>query len=581
MPARTHESTAVFVNADVVTMDPRYPFAEAVAVRSGRILAVGEVGTVLAAAGAGARLFDLGGRTLVPGFIDGHGQFTQVATELDWVDLSPPPAGRTSTIEGMIAALSARLHRLAAQHKYVLGVGYDEEMLAERRHPTKEDLDRVSTDLPVWAVHASRHMAVGNSVALDQCGIAAATPEPGGRAVGGGPRGGGAGAGDIARRPGSLEPTGLLRDAAWAHVRLTLFPTVPEHHHPDLIRRTGDHYTRLGITTAIDGTSDVGALQMLHAAADAGSLSIDIVSYPLYQLEQRLPPATAAYRHGYVDGVRIGGVKIVLDGWPQGKSAWLTDPYAVAPDGAAPSYAGAPLLSNEDVYRMVADCFSRGVQVLAHANGDAAIEQMIEAVARAERQHGSQGPVDRRPVVVHAALAREDQLDRMQALGIIPSFCASHGFYWDDVHVASALGRARASRINPARAAGRRGIRFTLHNDAPVVPPNILFLIWSAVTRLSRSGAVIGPEQRLTPTEALRAVTIDAAHQHFEDGRKGSLEVGKLADMAVLSENPLRIPPEAIRDIEVLATLKEGMPIHVLERARLPDALAETAGDLA
>jgi len=233
---------------------------------------------------------------------------------------------------------------------------------------------------------------------------------------------------------------------------------------------------------------------------------------------------------------------------------------------------------------MVADCFSRGVHLLAHANGDAAIEQMLEAVARAERQQGTpagEGRADRRTVMVHAQLASEEQLDRMQELGIIPSFCSSHGFYWGDVHVSSALGRERAFRINPARSAGRRGIRFTLHNDAPVVPPNILFLIWSAVTRFSRSGAVIGPEQRLTPIEALRAVTIDAAHQHFEDDRKGSLEVGKLADMAVLSENPLRVPPEEIRKIEVLATLKEGMPIHVVERAQLPDALAASAGDLA
>jgi predicted amidohydrolase YtcJ len=579
MAARAHESTAVFVNADVVTMDPRHPFAEAVAVRSGRILAVGEVGRVLAAAGPGARLIDLGGHTLVPGFIDGHGHFTQVASELDWVDLSPPPAGHTATIEGMIAQLRARLHRLAAQHKYVLGVGYDDAMIEERRHPTKEDLDRVSTDLPVWAVHTSRHMAVGNSVALDQAGIAAATPDPGAVSSGGrGPGPGGPGAGGIARRPGSLEPTGLLRDAAWAHVRLTLFPTVPEHHHPDLIRRTGDHYARLGITTAIDGSSDVGALQMLHAAADDGSLSIDVVSYPLYQLDQRLPPAAAAYRRGYVGGVRIGGLKIVLDGEPQGKSAWLTRPYLSAPEGEPPSYAGVPLFSNDDVYRMVADCFSRSVQVLAHANGDAAIEQMIEAVARAERRHGRD---DRRPVIVHAQLANEEQLDRMQVLGIVPSFCSSHCFYWGDFHVDSTLGQDRACRISPARSAGRRGIPFTLHNDAPVVTPNILFLIWSAVTRLSRSGDVVGPEQRLTPTEALRAVTIDAAHQHFEDERKGSLEVGKLADMAVLSANPLRIPPEEIREIEVLATLKEGMPIHVRERAQLPDALAATAGDLA
>ncbi|HMF44350.1 MAG TPA: amidohydrolase family protein, partial [Polyangia bacterium] len=314
----------MFVNADVVTMDERRPFAEAVAVRSGRILAVGEVGDVLDAAGRGARLFDLGGRVLVPGFIDGHGQFTQVAGELDWVDLAPPPAGEISSIDEMIEALRHRLGRLAAQHKYVLGVSYDDSMLEERRHPTKEDLDRVSTQLPVWVVHTSRHMAVGNSVALDQAGIAAATPDPDG--------------GAIVRRAGSREPTGLLREAAWAHVRLTLVPTIPEHHHPDLIRRTGEHYARLGITTAQDGGTDVAGMQMLHMAADDGSLPIDVVAYPLYQLEDRLRAHTELYRHGRIGGVRVGGLKLVLDGSPQGKTAWLTKPYRVPPPDEPASY---------------------------------------------------------------------------------------------------------------------------------------------------------------------------------------------------------------------------------------------------
>ncbi len=168
---RTHEPTAVFVNADVVTMDERRPTAQAVAVRGGRILAVGDLDAVLAAAGRDALAVDLGGRTLIPGFVDGHGDFTQVARELDWVDLAPPPAGETSSIEELVAALRGRLGRLAAEHKYILGVGYDDAMLDERRHPTKEDLDRVSTKLPIWVVHASRQMAVGNSMALDQAGI--------------------------------------------------------------------------------------------------------------------------------------------------------------------------------------------------------------------------------------------------------------------------------------------------------------------------------------------------------------------------------------------------------------------------
>jgi len=559
------EATAVFVNADVVTMDPGCPVAEAVAVRSGRILAVGEVGHVLKTAGPAARLFDLGGRALVPGFVDSHGQFTQVAGELDWVDLAPPPAGEIGSIEEMITALRARLGRLAAQHKYVLGVGYDESVLDEGRHPTKEDLDRVSTQLPVWVVHVSRHMAVGNSVALDQAGIAAATPDPDG--------------GAIVRRPGSREPTGLLREAAWAHVRLTLVPTIPEHHHPDLVRRTGEHYARLGITTAQDGGTDVAGMEMLHTAADDGSLPIDVVAYPLYQLEDRLRTHIESYRQTRIGGVRVGGLKLVLDGSPQGKTAWVTAPYVVPPAGEPESYTGVSLFSNDDVHRIVADCFARGLQLLVHANGDAAAEQMIEAVARADQRQGRRArgdgsAMDRRVVMVHAQLVREDQLDRMQALGIIPSFCSSHCFYWGDWDARSTVGRERAERLNPARWAQRRGLRFSLHNDAPVCPPNMLFLIWSAVTRLSRTGEVMGAEQRLTAAEALRAVTLDAAYQLFEDERKGSLEVGKLADMAVLSANPLRVAADDIKQIEVLATLKEGVPIHVRERARLPDSLS-------
>jgi predicted amidohydrolase YtcJ len=565
---RGHESTAVFVNADVVTMDERRPAAQALAVRGGRILAVGELDAVLAAAGSDARTVDLGGRTLIPGFVDGHGDFTQVARELDWVDLAPPPAGGTSSIAELLALLRGRLGRLAAEHKYILGVGYDDSMLDERRHPTKEDLDRVSTRLPIWVVHASRQMAVGNSMALDQAGIAASTPDP----MGGTQPG-------IVRRPGSREPTGLLQDAAWAHVRLTFFPAIPDHHHPDLLRRTGEHYARLGITTAHDGGTDVSGMKMLRAAAEEGSLPVDVVCYPLYQLAERMRGDTARHRREYVGRVRVGGLKIVLDGAPQRRSAWLTEPYLVPPLGEPASYGGLPSFTDEDVDRMVADCFAHDVQLVAHANGDAAAEQLIEAVARAEGRQGRERR-DRRPVMVNAQTVREDQLDRMRALGILPSFSSTNCFFWGDRHVASVLGRDRAYRMSPARSAARRGMRFSLHDDSPVVSPNVLFLLWSAVTRLSRGGEVIGADQQLTPAEALRAVTIDAAYQHFEEAQKGSLEVGKLADMAVLSANPLRVASEAIKEITVLATLKEGVPIYVRERAPLPESLATAdAGD--
>jgi predicted amidohydrolase YtcJ len=545
-PRANEPAEVVYVNGDVVTMDDRRPHANAVAVGQGRILAVGDLDEVEAVAGRRARVVDLGGRALVPGFVDAHGHFTQVAGRLDWVDLSPPPAGRIKSIDDLIGAMRRRRGELAAAHKYVLGAGYDETMLAEGRHPTKEDLDRVSTELPVWVVHVSRRMAVGNSVALDQAGIDAATPNPEG--------------GRIARKAGSREPTGLVEEAAWAHVRLTLLPAVPDHRLPDLLRRTGDYYARFGITTAQDGATDVPGMKMLRLGAEAGVLPIDVVAYPLYLVEERLREECEPYRGRYRSRLRVGGSKILLDGSPQGKTAWLTQPYLVPPEGEPPSYTGGPKLADGDVERMVEDCFRRGVQLFAHANGDAAADQLIGAVARAEAELG---PGDRRPVMIHAQTVRDDQLRRMKELGIFPSFFSAHCFYWGDWHVDSVLGRQRAYRISPARTARDLGLPFSIHNDPPVVQPSMAFLMWNAVTRLSRTGQVIGPAERLSAAEALRAITLDAAYQIFEEGSKGSIEVGKLADLAILSANPLAVAPEEIRDIQVLATLKEGVPVFV------------------
>jgi predicted amidohydrolase YtcJ len=539
---------AVYVNGDVVTVDERRPAAEAVAVARGRIVAVGSTAEVLALVGPETRVVDLDGRTLAPGFVDGHGHITQVAAEIDWADLQPPPAGGIGCVDDIVSALRRRRSELAFPHRHILGAGYDDSMLDEGRHPTKEDLDRVSTEHPVWVVHVSRHMAVGNSLALAQAGIEAATPDPEG--------------GVIARHPGTREPTGLLEETAWQHVKMTLVPPVAEHRYAELMRRAGQRYARYGITTAQDGGTDLAGMNMLVGAAREEALPIDVIAYALYPFEDRLRAGSEPYEgRRYRDRLRVAGAKIILDGSPQGKTAWLSRPYLIPPPGEGPDYAGFPFIPDDAaVADLCARCFRAGRQLIAHANGDAAAEQMIEAVARADRELGR---ADRRPVMIHAQTVRDDQLDRMRALGIVPSFFPAHCFFWGDWHVASVLGRERAFRMNPAQSARRRGMRFSIHNDAPVVPPNVLFLMWNAVTRLSRAGEVIGPAERLTPLEALRAVTIDAAYQCFEEAEKGSIEVGKLADLVVLSANPLRVAPDAIKDIEVLATLKEGVPVYV------------------
>jgi predicted amidohydrolase YtcJ len=200
-----------------------------------------------------------------------------------------------------------------------------------------------------------------------------------------------------------------------------------------------------------------------------------------------------------------------------------------------------------------------------HTNGDAAIDELIAAVSKARAAHG---PKDLRPVAIHAQLARKDQVDSMAALGIVPSFFTAHTYFWGDWHVNEVFGRERAFGISPAHYAESIGLRFSNHNDAPVVPPDMLMLAWTAVNRLSRSGTVIGPDERVSPLVALKAMTIWAAYQYFEEREKGSLEPGKRADLVILDGDPLTVKPEAIRDIAVAETIKDGRTIYTSAEGR-------------
>jgi predicted amidohydrolase YtcJ len=258
---------------------------------------------------------------------------------------------------------------------------------------------------------------------------------------------------------------------------------------------------------------------------------------------------------------RLGAVKIVADGSIQGYTGYLSEPYHVPP-GDDPAYRGYPRVSRDDLIDKVVRYHAAGWQIAVHGNGDASIDDILDAYEEAQRRAPRE---DARHVVIHAQMAREDQLDRMRALGVIPSFFVLHTYYWGDRHRDLFMGPERAARMSPARSAADRGIRFTLHCDTPVVPMEPLRLVWSAVNRLSSSGAPIGPEQRIMPREALRAVTIDAAFQHFEEDEKGSLEPGKLADLVILSRSPLE-DPGTIDEIQVLETVIGGRTVHRSDR---------------
>jgi predicted amidohydrolase YtcJ len=542
-PEAAEDADVIYLGGPIVTVNHDDAVAEALALLDGGILAVGSREEVVEHAGSTTEVIDLQGKAVLPGFIDGHGHYTQVGMLASAVNVAPPPVGSVESIADLQGELRAALAASPPEPGgWLMGRGYDESLLAEQRPPTRDDLDAVSTDLPILVFHVSLHLAVMNSTALELAGITANTPNPAG--------------GVIQRRPGSREPNGVLEEGA-LHAVIDLLPKPDERQALAALQAAGRVYASRGITTAQDGATLAPEIPLLMAAADAGLLPIDVIFYPLAD-DVGAAVGAALVPRAYRGRLKWGGVKLVLDGSPQGKTAWLSAPYHEPPPGRDADYAGYPWMPDEEVATRVEEYFAKGWQLLAHANGDAAAEQLIEAVEKATRKLG---PGDRRTAMIHAQTVTETQLDRMLQVDIFPSFFVSHVFYWGDWHRDSVLGPIRAARISPAASAVHRDMHFTFHDDPPVVPGDPLRLIWAAVNRTTRSGRVLGPDQRIPVMEAIRAVTSHGAWAYFEEDRKGSIVPGKRADLVILSASPLEVEPDAIADIRVLETLKEGVSV--------------------
>ena len=536
------EGVTIFLNGEIITVDEALPQAEAVAVRDGRILAVGTREDVSRAAGAGASLRDLRGAILAPGFIDTHGHFAMLAQTAGMANVQPPPAGPVRSIP----ELQAQLEAWALAHPdapWILGWGYDDSLLAEQRHPAREDLDAVSTQKPVFLMHTSAHLAVCNSLCLEAVGLSAETPDPEG--------------GIIRRQSDGRTPSGVLEETALYLVYAHL-PQPAESQRLAGISAVQELYASYGITTAQEGAAQGQNIADLQKVAARGDLYLDVVAYQLFQKDGVIPeefPVSRAYDNRF----RIGGIKLLLDGSLQGRTGWLTEPYATQAPGQPAEYSGYRIHSDESVASLFEQAYARGIQIIAHANGDRAIDQYLDMMAPVLAAHPGQ---DQRPVVIHAQAARQDQLEEMAAAGILPSFFAAHPFYWGDWHRDAILGPERAAFISPLAAAKALGIPYTVHNDPPVVPPDVIRLLWVSVNRETRSGQVLGEDQRASPMDALRAVTLNAARQYFEEGEKGSITPGKKADFVILSDNPLTIDPADMQSIRILETIKEGVTIY-------------------
>lgn len=534
--------TVVYVNGDIVTVDDDQSDVGAVAIRNGRILKVGSEDVVMAAVGSNAVIKDLKGKTLLPGFIDAHGHISFTSDLLASVNLSSPPVGEAKTIDDIIRLLKEGRERFP-DAPWLTGWGYDDSLLAENRHPNREDLDKVSTEIPIMLIHVSGHLNACNSKCLELAGINAESPDPAG--------------GVIRRFPGTTEPDGVLEESA-GHVVRMVMPEATDEQRLQLLEKAQQYYASYGITTIQDGATNVKEAALLRQLDTEGKLYLDIVGYLFRQIPEF--PFAALQGEGAQTGrYRYGGMKMMLDGSPQGKTAFLTEPYFHPPHGQPADYKGYPALPDAQVNSYIDEAFAKGIPVIAHANGDAAADQLIAAVTLANEKYGR---ADRRTVMIHAQTAREDQLDAMKEQGIVPSFFSAHTFYWGDWHRDSVFGVERASRISPLKTTAERNMPYTTHNDTPVVPPDMMRLLWANVNRITRSGKVLGEAQRVSPLEGLRSMTINAAYQNFEEADKGTITEGKLADLVVLDQNPLKVDPLKIKDIQVMETIKEGISVY-------------------
>lgn len=534
----------LYFGGDIITVNDAQPDAEALAVKDGKILFVGTLAEAEKFKGPATRSVDLEGKTLVPGFVDGHSHFMDALSAAGRANVSAPPVGPASNASEIVAALQAFAKaKNVKPGELIVGYGYDENQMPKGQEPTRDILDQAFPANPVAIIHVSSHGAVLNSLAFANFGYQDGMPTPAG--------------GVIARRPGTQELDGLVMETGYLKAYANL-PIPNESNEMEAAAGGQQLYAAAGITTAQEGATHLNQLDQLQRIAAKDALYIDVVSFAfmtdLDKILAKYPPATFGT---YRNRLKLGGCKIVSDGSPQGKTAFFTTPYLTGGPAGQKNWVGEPNAPQADITALVKTCYDNNLPLLFHANGDAAIDMLLTAHEQAAADSLDK---DRRTTAIHAQFIRPDQIAKFKQYNIIPSFFTDHAFFFGDTHVSN-RGEQQAYFLSPMNSAYVAGLNPANHTDYAVAPLDNMMVMWTAVNRVSRSGRVIGPDERVTPMQALKAITINGARIYREEDSKGSLETGKLADLVILDGNPLKVEPMAIKDIKVVETIKEGKTI--------------------
>jgi len=526
----------------ILTMEGDTPaYVEAVVVSGGKIVFAGSEAGAMRRKSGDTVIKDLAGRTMLPGFVDAHSHFINAPTLSQQVNVSPSPVGQGDSVAQIVAALQAWQERARVPDGgWIMAWGYDDSMVRGGKL-TKRELDAAFPNHKVMVLHVSLHGAVLNSRALEWAGITRDTPTPEG--------------GIIARGPDGKDPEGLLMETAFLPVFANL-PKPSEAEMLELLKPGQMMYAENGYTLANDGYTHANDIRLLQKAAAQDRLFIDVVVLPGFsEMDQWLgkPEFPIGEWH---HRLKLQGLKITQDGSVQGKTASYVEPLLTGGPQGQKGWHGNTTMPYEDFAKLFAAGRNAGLQIFVHANGDGAIRQVIRAAAAAGVKAGD----DSRTIVIHSQMQHPEDIARYVELGLTPSYFTNHTFFWGDVHRQN-IGEERASSISPMKSAMDAGLEATNHSDFNVTPLDPFFILWTSMARTTRSGYVLGPDQRIDAYRGLKALTINPAWEYREETRRGSIAPGKLADFVIVTADPLETPVDGIRDIDVVETMKEGRTI--------------------
>lgn len=512
----------IYINGDFITLEN--DDIEAILIENDKIIKTGSKDEVMKLADTNTEIIDLNGNILMPAFIDAHSHIFALAKSLMQISID----GLTSIEE--IKNCLAEYKKENRTNEWIIVNGYDNNILKNRQHITKNELDEIFPDTPVIIENKSRHNGVVNSKALEMLGITKTTANPEGGRI--------------------FYDTGLLEENAFID-SLKKIPLPKMEEIINAFKEAQEIYASHGITMAQEGVITNDLAKIFKLLANNNEIFLDIVAYMDYKNMDEIKKEYSEYINKYKNKFKIGGIKIFLDGSPQAKTAWLREAYANEPE-----YYGYRIMKDEDVEEILEKAKESKLQILAHCNGDKAAEQYINAVKKVSNL--------KRPVMIHAQLLGLDQLEDVKKYNIIPSFFISHIYYFGDIHIKN-LGIKRAEHISPAGSSLKQDILFTFHQDTPVIEPNMFETIWCAVNRTTKEGKVLGEDKKISVLEAIKAVTINSAYQYGEEDVKGSLKAGKKADLIIVDRNPLNVDKNELRNIKILETIKDGKTIYKRE----------------